>query len=321
MRSSARIAVATALLLLVGACSSEPEPVATVDGVELDEARLTELHAEPAALDDDERVGSVLLLVLRQAFTSRAETDLGVAATTDEIDAAEAELLAPIDGRGDRAEVLAARNETEARIRVNAELDALRDRMEAHLVRTESGGFDLDEAQRAFLLANAEVCVHHIQLDDPGAVDEVLERLAGGEPFEAVARELSVDPFVARAEGTGAGGDLGCSAPSALPAGLDEAVLSQPVGRPTGPVTSAVGVHVLLVDERSTPDLDARHDEVVEAAIPTQGPELFRRWAVDVLQTIDVSVDPAYGRWGMLPETDPVPTVVSPARIGDIIGE
>jgi hypothetical protein len=48
---------------------------------------------------------------------------------------------------------------------------------------------------------------------------------------------------------------------------------------------------------------------------------MFRLWAVDVLQTIDVELDAAYGRWAVLPETDPVPTVVSPDLYGSIISD
>jgi len=40
-----------------------------------------------------------------------------------------------------------------------------------------------------------------------------------------------------------------------------------------------------------------------------------------VLNTIEVDVDEAYGRWGVLPETDPVPTVVPKYRFGDIINQ
>lgn len=308
------------LALSAAACSSDDGRLATVDTVEIPAADLDALHPDPDALDEDERAGSALLLVLRQSFVTRAETDLGLTPSTAQVVAALDVQREALEARGDVDEVLAGLNETEARIRINAELDVVRDLVGEHLVRTESGGFDIDEAQLQFLLANAEVCLRQIQFEDADGVDAALARLEGGESFDTVAREVSIDPFVSRDDGgVGAGGDLGCSAPSALPAGLDRAALDVPLGQADGPVASTFGVHIVEVYQRDTPDLDERHDEVIDAAVVAQGPELFRVWAVAVLQDIEVEVDEAFGRWGVLPETDPVPTVVPPHRFDDIV--
>ena len=45
---------------------------------------------------------------------------------------------------------------------------------------------------------------------------------------------------------------------------------------------------------------------------------LFRS-AIDVLETIEVDLDEAYGTWGVLPETDGIPTVVPTYRVHLII--
>ena len=122
-----------------------------------------------------------------------------------------------------------------------------------------------------------------------------------------------------RDEGVGAGGDLGCSAPNALPPGLDTATLDARLNELTGPVISSVGAHALLVYQRTAPDPDEAHDAIIESAVSRQREEVFRRWAIDVLTSIDVDVNGSYGRWGVLPETDPVPTVVPRYRIDEIL--
>ncbi|MGI9595504.1 MAG: foldase protein PrsA [Acidimicrobiales bacterium] len=311
--------VAVSALLALGCSGGDGDrSVATVDGVVIDEQRFNQLHVDTEALSEDDRAGSVLILILQRAFSAEAEAGLGLSPDAAAIDQAYDALLEPLTARGDLDQVLTALNETEDRIRINAELDVMQNTIADHLVRNEIGGFDLDQAERTFALENAEVCTRQIQFDDAEAVQSALSRLDGGEPFESVARDLSIDPFVGRGEGVGAGGDLGCSTPSALPAGLDEAAIDSPLGQAVGPVASSVGVHVFEVYDRSLPDVEARHNEVIEAAVPIQGPELFRRWAVDVLLAIEVDVDEDYGRWGVLPETEPVPTVVSPSRFGDI---
>lgn len=290
----------------------------TVDGVEITTDEVASLHRDIDAIDPDSLVGSVLLVVLQEAFAARA-FGLGVVPSTEAIDAAYAARIEPVAARGDVAEVLGARNETEARIRIEAELDVLRDEVGAHLVRTESPGFDLDRAVTEYHLEQAEVCVRQIQLPDAADYERAAARLAAGEAFADVARDVSIDPFVSREEGVGAGGDLGCSAPNALPPGLDRATLDAPVGEATGPVASTVGLHLLVVYDRTVADVDEIRGEVLDHAVPRQGPVLFRSWAIDVLQTIEVVVDPAFGTWGVIPETEPSPTVVPPYRTGDII--
>ena len=75
----------------------------------------------------------------------------------------------------------------------------------------------------------------------------------------------------------------------------------------------------MVVYSRTIPELVDVRPQVIEAAIATQGPEVFRLWAIDVLQTLDVTIDDSVGEWGVLPETEPVPTVVEPSRVQFII--
>ena len=306
------------LTLVLSACASAS--VATVDGVEISSQDLDSLHVDVERLDDDDRASSVLLLILHEAFTSRSETDFGLG--VDHAAADEAYASRTVRWSGDDAIELglAARNERPRRLRLEADLDVVRDGITNNLVRTEAAGFDIDLAYHDYLIDNAEVCIQHIQFDDPATYDVAADRLEAGEPFAQVALDLSADPFVSREDGgTGAGGDIGCAAPFALPVGMDDAALEAPVGEAFGPVPSTLGFHLVWVISRVAPPLEAVRPSVIDHAVDRQGPELFRLWAVGVLQSIEVTIAPEYGAWGILPETDPVPTVVTPERLDLIL--
>lgn len=310
-------AVVVFALFAVG-CSGNPD-VTLVDGIEITEEDFEALHVDVSALDEDERAGSELLLILREAFGTRAVDELNITIDDAAIEAAYQVNVDRLASRGGIEAVLAATNQTTDRVRIEAELDVIRDAVGETLVRTEAPGFDIDGAYEAYLLSEAEVCLRLIQLESGPDFDAVAARLDAGEDFAEVAREVSIDPFVEREEGSGAGGELGCSAPNALPGGLDTATLLAPLNEPNGPVIADTGLYLVVVYDRTAPDLTQVRDEVIDLGVEQQGPELFRQWAVGVLQTIDVEVAEEFGVWGMLPETDPVPTVVPPYRIDDII--
>lgn len=305
--------------LIATGCSDSTE-VTVVNGVEITTDDVAALHVDFGELDDDERAGSALLLILREAFGTRATTELNLQLDAAAVENAYQERVEGFVGRGGVDIVLAAMNQTPERLRMESELDTIRDSVAAELVRSESPGFDLANAYEGYLLVEAEVCIRQMQLASGPDFDGVVDRLEAGEEFADVARDVSIDPFVGREEGVGAGGDLGCSAPNALPGGLDAATLTAPLNEPTGPVIADTGLYLLDVYERSAPDLVDVRDEVIEFGVEQQGPDLFRLWAVEVLQSIEVDVSSDFGTWGMLPETDPVPTVVPPYRENDIIG-
>lgn len=313
-----RVSILVLVALLAAGCSGSSDQT-LVDGVEITDQDFAGLHVDTDELDEDERSGTMLLLILREAFGARAAEDLDVVLDDAEVDAAFDEYVERFESRGGIDNVLSALNQTPDRVRIEAELDTIRANVSETLVRTEAPGFDLVGAYESYLLAEAEICLQLIQLDAAPDFDVALERLEDGEGFATVARELSIDPFVDRDDGSGAGGDLGCSAPNALPGGLDTASLTAPLNEPSGPVLADTGLYLIEVYERTAPDLAEVRVEVIEFAVEQQGPEMFRRWAVEVLQTIEVDLAEDFGKWAMLPETDPVPTVVPDYRSGDII--
>jgi parvulin-like peptidyl-prolyl isomerase len=309
------------LLAAIAAGCSAGSDSTLVDGVEIGDEDMAALHVDVSELDDDERAASLLLLILREGFGASAANELDLPLSESDVDVAYEVHVDRFAGRGGIDTVLEALNQTPARVRVESELDVIRDTVSEALVRSESAGFDINGAYEGYLVVEAEVCIRQMQLESGTDFDVIVDRLDAGETFGDVAREMSIDPFVGREEGVGAGGDLGCSAPDALPGGLDTATLLAPLNEPTGPVIADTGMYLLEVYERTAPHLEDVRSDVIDFAVEQQGPDLFRTWAIGVLQTIDVEIAESYGAWGMLPETDPVPTVVPPYRTDDIVGQ
>jgi len=104
---------------------------------------------------------------------------------------------------------------------------------------------------------DGQLHLRHILFEIPeGATDEerakaradaeaALARLAEGEPFEAIARELSEDPAT-----RDRGGDLGVVSPDEIASALAEAAASLEVGGHSGIVASDRGLHIVLLEER-----------------------------------------------------------------------
>ena len=303
-----RVLIAVALALVAVSCA-DPGPVATINGIEIDGARLESLRPEGAQPVAEQVAGDLLLLLLHDGFADAALDEFGVAVTTEQAEAAfeartrSAAALGPLD------DVLANRGVTRERVRLEAGLDALRELVAAELIRAEAAGFDVDAAYREYVIRAGEVCVQAIALAAAANYEAAESRLLAGEPFAAVAEELSLDPLVGPGEAR-AGGDLGCSVPFALPVELHSVSLDAPIGEPIGPVAIAGGPHLVLVYRRDIPELESVRGEVREAAVAEQGEAVFRAWAFDVLVRADVTIDPDYGSWGPRPGTGDVPTVI-----------
>jgi hypothetical protein len=302
-----------ALGLAAASCGGSAAPIATINGIEIERERFDDLHSDVEALVPEERASSLLLLMIHEAFLSSAEAEFGVVPDPVEVEAAftartdSALTLGPLEA------VLANRGITTDRVQLEAELDVLRDTLGPELVRREYPGFDLDAAYQAYLIAEAEVCLRQITLSRPDDFDVIQDRLASGESFEDVARDLSADPLASRPVGeSGSGGDMGCAAPSSFGPGLDQATLEAPLNEPYGPVVSGIGVHLAVVYDRTAPELESVRDDVMELATTSQGPQLFNRWAVGVLDTAEVTIIEEFGTWGPREGTDGIPTVIPP---------
>lgn len=98
---------------------------------------------------------------------------------------------------------------------------------------------------RAQFSQPARYCSSHILVETPAQAQAVLTRLAKGEPFEALAKELSIDP------GTQAeGGDLGCYPLGNLIEPFERAMVRLKVGETTRtPVKTEFGYHIIRLNK------------------------------------------------------------------------
>lgn len=86
------------------------------------------------------------------------------------------------------------------------------------------------------------LCSNHILVETEAEAVAVLDRLAAGEVFGALAIELSIDP------GSGSlGGGLGCVAEGSFVPEFEAAAYAAAGGEVVGPVASAFGFHVIEV--------------------------------------------------------------------------
>jgi len=100
-----------------------------------------------------------------------------------------------------------------------------------------------------------QVNVSHIQVDTQEEAQAALDRLDAGEEFALVATEVSTDTFTAAN-----GGELGWLLEGDLeqrygPA-VEEAAFSLNPGEYSQPISSTVGIHIILVNERGVWPLD-----------------------------------------------------------------
>ncbi len=115
-----------------------------------------------------------------------------------------------------------------------------------------------DERLREWYDAGGDsICVQHILVAERAEADAVLDRLAGGEPFGAVAAATSLDTASAAQ-----GGSLGCQPERDFRAQFVpefvEGSVDAEIGVPTGPIVTEFGYHVVRVvpfDELQPNDL------------------------------------------------------------------
>ncbi len=293
-----RLALLVSVLVLVTSCGVGGQ-VAVVDGVPIESSVLDEMHPASSGVDAEKQAASLFLIILHQLVVDHASEEFGVVATEEEINAA---FQARTTGLGgDVSGALAERGETPARVRLEAELDVLRKRMEAEIVRSGDPGVDLDRAYRDFLAVNSRVCLVVLTLADADLTEEVERRAEAGEDLD--------DIFGAFPDRT-ARIDMGCRSPLDHGMELAPVALDGDVGRSYAFRPEAGGVYLAKVTERDAPDREEVADEILHFAIDRQGPGLFDRWASDLLRNASVEVSGAVGRWEPVPESGDIPTVV-----------
>ncbi len=148
------------------------------------------------------------------------------------------------------------------------------------------------EAQAAWNTSPAELgllCVRHILVETEEEAEDVLAELEAGADFAELAAERSIEPAAADTGGAlEATPGQPCIPLQQAQNGLDPVFLSAAVqavpGTPIGPVQTSFGWHVILARP---------YDEVAVAVDAAVGGLRLQ----EHLESVEVKVDPRYGRW------------------------
>jgi parvulin-like peptidyl-prolyl isomerase len=293
------LAAAGAIALVLAACSSGSDVVATVNGTEIGTVDVEGLLFETGDDFGDAEFTAVLeSLIQSNAFTDAANADFGIEASSEEI-AAEVDRLHVQEGAGMTfEEYLAVRNFSAKGLDLYATRFVIASEVFEELNQSMAEQTE-SEAQR--LLADdpmswTEVCASHILVASLEDADVVRARLDQGEEFAAVAIETSIDT------GTGpAGGDLGCAIPSNYVPEFAQATMTAELGQISAPVETQFGFHLIRVDSRR----EATVEEIQTALVR----EAVNNWYLSSLNGAEISVDKKWGTW----ETEPQPGIVPPS--------
>lgn len=118
----------------------------------------------------------------------------------------------------------------------------IRSQVEYDLIRRKL----FEEIGKTVPTTGEQVRARHILVADEGVAQSIVDRIVnGGESFEAIAAEISLDT-----SNNAQGGDLGWFGRGAMVSEFDAAAFAQPVGQVGPPVKTSFGWHVIRVDER-----------------------------------------------------------------------
>lgn len=153
-------------------------------------------------------------------------------------------------------------------------VDFLRDTLEFELYRTRfieeiAGDVEPEEEQ---------VWARHILVETEEEAEDVLERLAGGEDFAELARELSLDP------GSGEqGGDLGWFSRGVMTPLFEEAAFVLEIGENSEPIVTDFGAHIIQVLGHEVRPIDAsQYQQLQEQAL--------EEWLLQARVDADISI-------------------------------
>lgn len=301
------------VLVATGACSSEGDLVATVNGVGIYMAELEEIAPDEGEVV--ERVAfedRLLSMVITRLVLTKALEEYGIdpdeeqhrAAAHEEYQNLRVQVLAQ---NPDYDAFLLEQGITDQRVRLIAVQRAVINALGDALLRDlpEMTAEEVEEVfERSRVGLTESVCTTHVLLESAEEARAVLERALEGESMTDLARELSIEPSAAES-----GGDLGCLPASSFVEEYAQAIVTAELMVPFGPVESQFGHHVILVTDRTDPRL-ADH----EAGIRSQNNQrrrdtVIEEWFVRVSAESEVHIEPRYGTW----TTDPAPRILPPA--------
>ena len=302
------ILLATVLALVVSACSSGS--AAVVNGTTISTAQVADLLTDPAAPDQAAFNDMLYQVIVDQIVSKAAQEQFEISVSDEDIQGGISEIEASLAGQGVTLDVALSENGfSEAVLPMIVRQDRIQTQLTEHFA-SEVAEPTEEEIQATFDAGSAElteVCASHILVESEEDAQDIYDRAVAGEDFAAMAIELSTDT-VSGAEG----GDLGCSSPSGYVAPFAAAVMEAPLNEPFGPVESEFGYHVIVVSERTLPDLSEYHATIATNLKSASASTLLTEWYVNEIRTADVQVAESYGTWTLPEDTTQPPTIVAP---------
>lgn len=302
------LAFLAVLGLAIGACSSSGE---TSDVLPADEAAV--VNGEPISNDDFDEVASAveataeedateddLLALRRQALSRMVETEI-IAQFAEEsgvtLDDAAVDTIVEEGG-----EELATAAEAEGLSpELYARVFVAPDYLLSEVTRAVAADIEVTDEQLEERLASGvegvTATLSHILVETEEEAEAALARIEEGEDFAAVAADVSIDGSAQQ------GGSLGQDVPlSNFVPEFAEAAAEAPLGEPVGPVQSEFGFHLILVDDRTEPDLDTMEDDLrVQIALESEEGQEAMAPLVEAFQTVftdaEVEISSRYGVW------------------------
>jgi peptidyl-prolyl cis-trans isomerase SurA len=119
------------------------------------------------------------------------------------------------------------------------------------------------------------------------AAREALRRLESGEPFDALATELSEGPSRSRQ------GALGVFGRGEMMPEFEKAAFNAEVGKPTGPIRTPIGWHIILVNERISETQQPIEDvqaEIRQKLYESEVEEAFGRYIEDLKGKVYIEI-------------------------------
>lgn len=309
LRTRGRAVGRTLLAVVAGAaltgCSAADRPAvaATVNGRDIAVEDVDEMVASlatnadvRAALDTEPQVearlrGQVLTQLVRSSVMRQEAGELGIEVTDGEVrDYIARSVDVHLGGRWDSYDRFKEDKQmSEADVVDQMRDDLYRDRLAERL----AGDVDVTGDRIRDVYAEGwegHSRVRHILL---GSNEEALaarDRLAAGEGFGDLVRELTLDePSIDE------GGDLGPYFPEQFDPAFDKAVREAADGEVVGPVETQFGFHV--IERLPPPDFDAVAGDIEAGLLEQERKARVDDWLADRLAEADVDVDVDVGAW------------------------
>ena len=281
-----------AVALLAGACGDQSQALATVNGESITAdfmASLRDSYRGSINVNTEGFRTDLSENIFRVAIAQQAVSKFGITVSETEID----ERLAnpPLRWQGLFTEVADDEDTTEDYGRTQAHLSILRDEVVAQLIRAEDGFVEsvIEESPQDLTAG----CMRHILVGTQTEAEAVIDRLATGEDFVAVANDVTIDTI--------SGGEPVGGCPVAfggLTPPVAQAAVAAPLNEVVGPVQSEFGFHVMLVEQRA--DAPTVEELAADPVFYLPGAVLsgfFTPWFNEAVRDSEISVAEAVGRW------------------------